>query len=188
MQVGRPPDSESAGHIALLCDERCDLFDVLVLLMDPTMLWHVAIGVKTPDRVLRRLADTGNAIVRRHLSRNPATPADVLASLAGDDDVAVRWGVANNLSTPDTVLAYLAGDENSGVRCGVAGNLRTPLDTMGRLASDQCDEVRWFVTRTLNDHDEANDEPTLRAQVVQGGVSSMPSMGCVTHTLRPLET
>lgn len=72
----------------------------------------LAAAAETPDRVLRRLCDEGDTLVRQALAENSNVPIDVIWRLVKDPDCDTRYVLAENPNVGMEVLTMLVEDDN----------------------------------------------------------------------------
>lgn len=81
-----------------------ELLEMLSCSQDGKVLNAIGKNVKTPTKVLYKLASSPIDNARMGVAENPKAPADILLELSKDSDVAVLWQVGKNPSTPPHIL------------------------------------------------------------------------------------
>ena len=121
-----------------------EILELLSCSQDGNVLNAIGKNVKTPTKVLYKLADSTIDSARVGVAENPKAPADILLKLSKDSDVAVLWQVGKNPNTPPETLAKMLS----------ADNCRDILDVILCNPSTLTAAIKDFV-------DAFNDDSTL---------------------------
>ena len=130
-----------------------------VLALRPETEWVVAALRRLPDEVARRLAESTDEDVRRHLAYRNRLPEDVQWKLARDVSERVRWSLARPGRRAPEVIAFLALDTSENVRCNALGV-----------------EPEWVVAAPYRRHTPTTraGRPRTRAAREKGSSHAMP--------------
>jgi Leucine rich repeat variant len=108
----------------------------------------IAMNIKTPINILKKLAIHQNIFVRTAVGRNPNTPVSILSQLAADPST--RFGVAININTPHEILLKFIIEPEIEIKIQVAKNKKTPSAILATLAIDPAMQVREAVASNAN--------------------------------------
>jgi len=147
--------------------------------IDELLAIRLAKNMKTPFKILRRLAALNLERVNNRLARNLKTPPDILFDLAksksqrtliyllrrcwlpeeileaeaSNSDPVIRKQVAKNKSLTKRVAEKLSDDKDKYVRSGLVSSGILSRNTLERLEKDESVQVRASIARTASSPD-----------------------------------
>jgi hypothetical protein len=108
----------------------------------------IAMNIKTPINILKKLAIHQDNDVKTAVGGNPNTPVSILSQLAADP--CTRSNVATNINTPREILLKFIVDPELHIRMQIGKNNKAPSDILVTLANDHQARVREAVASNIN--------------------------------------
>ncbi|MCA9804965.1 MAG: hypothetical protein KC777_23510 [Cyanobacteria bacterium HKST-UBA02] len=118
--------------------------------MKSMITYIVAGNPNTPEKVLRKLAESGDSRIRRHVAENEAVTAGLLELLAWDSDPEVRVAAVSNRRCPRYLVEELLRTGDNQTLFLLAMEKWAPLDVLGALAESENPFISFQARETLS--------------------------------------